>query len=58
MSIYKRANKWQCDTCFYHIGCGDCRLNVESECGDGCFECWEPGTIGAMMEVTEEVVII
>ena len=33
-----------CSTCFHWLGgvydC--CRLNLESECKEGCFEAWEP----------------
>ena len=31
-----------CDTCRYHLGGGDCRINLEAECGKGNFEAWEP----------------
>jgi hypothetical protein len=30
-----------CPTCAHHLGGGQCRQNLESECGKGEFEAWE-----------------
>lgn len=30
-----------CETCRYHLGGGDCKINLEAECGKGEFEAWE-----------------
>ena len=30
-----------CETCRYHLGGGDCRINLEAEWGKGYFEAWE-----------------
>ena len=36
-----------CETCRYGLGGGfdNCRINLESECGDGEHEAWEPKDI-------------
>jgi hypothetical protein len=31
-----------CPTCAHHLGGGQCRQNLESECAEGEFEAWEP----------------
>ena len=31
-----------CETSRHHLGGGDCRINLEAECGKGYFEAWEP----------------
>jgi hypothetical protein len=36
------ANARTCYTCAHHLGGGQCRQNLESECGEGEFEAWEP----------------
>ena len=36
------ANRRTCATCAHHLGGGQCRQNLESECGEGEFEAWEP----------------
>ena len=30
-----------CETCRYHLGGGDCKINLEAECGKGEYEAWE-----------------
>ena len=37
-----------CETCLHHLGGGQCRLNLERECADGGYECWEAGTLAAL----------
>ena len=39
-----------CDTCIHSLGGHYCRLGVEAECGDGGHECWEPGTLEALLD--------
>lgn len=39
---YKGIMPANCETCRYHLGGGDCRINLEAECGKGYFEAWEP----------------
>lgn len=36
------TNTASCETCRHHLGGGDCRINLEAECGKGYFEAWEP----------------
>ena len=36
------ANARTCYTCAHHLGGGQCRQNLESECAEGEFEAWEP----------------
>lgn len=33
-----------CETCRYDLGGGynNCKINLESECGEGGYEAWEP----------------
>ena len=35
------ANARTCYTCAHHLGGGQCRQNLESECAEGEFEAWE-----------------
>lgn len=30
-----------CETCRYHLGGRDCKINLEAECGKGEYEAWE-----------------
>jgi len=30
-----------CETCRHYLGGGLCRINLEAECGAGCYEAWE-----------------
>lgn len=31
-----------CETCRHYLGNGQCRINLEPECGAGEHEAWEP----------------
>ena len=44
-----------CETCRNDLGGGydNCLINLEAECGAGCFEAWEPKDMGYDMEYTE-----
>jgi hypothetical protein len=35
------ANRRTCPTCAHHLGGGQCRQNLESECAEGEFEAWQ-----------------
>ncbi|MBR6839388.1 MAG: hypothetical protein IKM82_02215 [Oscillospiraceae bacterium] len=39
-------DKRTCDTCRHYLGGGCCRINLESECGEGFHEAWEGKTDG------------
>ena len=38
-------DKRTCDTCRHYLGGGCCRINLESECGEGFHEAWEGKTM-------------
>ena len=48
LAVLSRGNKEErmekrCSTCRHYLGGGQCRINLELECGKGFYEAWEPG---------------
>jgi hypothetical protein len=37
----EQSQERACPTCAHHLGGGQCRQNLESECAEGEFEAWE-----------------